>query len=146
MEGTQRVREAGVEANSLAGDTDRTKVTFTETGKTAVWEGGNKSSVWDILSLPSCKPVWHGRQIMRKSLHNVDSAAVVLSAKSRMGKVTQEGVFREGCLEEAHRSGGQKAEEPEKSKGVVEAAASECSPPSSPLHLQLHTQRDGVPQ
>lgn len=74
-----------MEADPLAGDTGRTEVTFPETGKTVVWDGGDKRSVGDILSLPSCQPLWHGRQIMRKSLPNEDSTAAVLSARKQDG-------------------------------------------------------------
>lgn len=71
------------------------KVPFTETGKTVVLEGREQKFMGHLKSLPSCGPARPGRQIIRKSLHNVDSTAIMLSAREQAwGKVT--GVGGEG--------------------------------------------------
>lgn len=84
------------------------KVTFTETGKSAVWRvggAGDKSSIWDILSLcPHASQFGKGEgPSVSTPLRNVDSTAIMLCARKQdWTEVIQERMFREGCLEEAH--------------------------------------------
>lgn len=122
------------------------KVTFTETGKTAVWGagGGNKSSIWDTLSLcPHASQSGKGEgPSVSTPLRNVGSTAITLHARKQdWTEVIQEGV--QGRLP----GGGTpklswRLRSPRRARELMKAATSEYSPLSSSLHLPHHTQQD----